>query len=377
MAAFRGVAAHTLGGLAGPSATLLPDATLWRWCAIMSTISTVPTTPSSRASKRPKPSVQPLRTQLVTLGEAMLRLSVRPGNRLEDAPAFDVHVAGAEANVAFAAARVGLRAAWVSALPSNPLGRRVAATLGAAGVDTANVRWVEGGRLGLYFVELGAAPRPISVLYDRARSAIAEATPDLFDWESISNTEFFHLSGITLGLSAGCSEIAVRAMQEARRHAAVVTFDINHRQRLWPAEAAALAIRSVAPLIDILVCTTEDARDLFGATGAPEAVVDRLHRELDVDTVVLTLGADGAIARQGGKSYQERGHLVETIDRVGAGDAFVAGLIWGLLDGSLNLGLQRGLAMSALKMTLHGDLFRLGAADVAALINRDRREVGR
>jgi 2-dehydro-3-deoxygluconokinase len=314
---------------------------------------------------------------LVTLGEAMLRLSVRPGDRLEDAPVFDVHVAGAEANVAYAAARIGLRAGWVSALPANPLGRRVASTLAAAGVDISNVRWVENGRLGLYFVELGAAPRPISVVYDRTRSTIAEATPDLFDWESISDTQFFHLSGITLGLSAGCSEVAVRALQEARRQAAVVTFDVNYRQRLWPPEAAARAVRTVAPLLDVLVCTAEDARDLFGATGAPEAVVDHLHRELGVDTVVLTLGAEGALALRGGTLYHGRGHIVETIDRVGAGDAFVAGLVWGLLDGSLELGLQRGLAMSALKMTLHGDLFRLDAADVTALMNRDRREVGR
>ncbi|MEP7105260.1 MAG: sugar kinase [Chloroflexota bacterium] len=317
------------------------------------------------------------RKQLVTLGEAMLRLSVRPGHRLEDAAAFDVHVAGAEANVAFAAARVGLRSAWVSALPANPLGRRVAGTLAAAGVDTSSVQWVEGGRLGLYFVELGAAPRPISVVYDRARSAIAQATPDLFDWESISDTDFFHLSGITLGLSAGCSEIAHRALEEARRRSAVVTFDVNYRQRLWTPEAAATDIRSVAPLIDILVCTAEDARDLFAANGPPEAVVARLQQDLGVPAVVLTLGGEGALAVRDGTLHRRPGHPVETIDRVGAGDAFVAGLIWGLLDGSLELGLERGLAMSALKMTLHGDLFRLYAADVLALMARDRREVGR
>ena len=139
--------------------------------------------------------------QLVTLGEAMLRLSVGPGHRLEDAHFFDVHVAGSEANVAFAAARVGLRTAWVSALPANPLGRRVATTLAAGGVDTSLVRWVQGARLGLYFVEMGAAPRPISVVYDRAGSAMAQATPELFDWKAACDTDFLHVSGITLGLS--------------------------------------------------------------------------------------------------------------------------------------------------------------------------------
>jgi 2-dehydro-3-deoxygluconokinase len=317
------------------------------------------------------------RAQLVTLGETMLRLSVRPGDRLEDAPAFEVHVAGTEANVAFAAARVGLRSAWVSALPDNPLGRRVAATLAAGGVDTSFVHWVEGARLGLCFAQLGAAPRPSTVFYDRAGSAISQATPELFDWEAIADTEFMHVSGITLALSASCHDLAVRAMEEARRRGAVVTFDVNYRQRLWTPTAAAAAIRSVAHLVHVVVSTAEDARDLFGAHGSPEAALAILHADLGVETSVLTLGAEGAIASQGAETIRRPGHLVDTIDRIGAGDAFAAGLIWGLLDGSIELGLERGLAMSALKMTLHGDLFRFDAADVAALMGSDRREVGR
>jgi 2-dehydro-3-deoxygluconokinase len=306
--------------------------------------------------------------QLVTLGEAMLRLSVRPGDRIEDAPAFDVHVAGSEANVAYAAARVGVQAAWASVLPDNPLGHRVAATLAAGGVETSLVRWVTGGRLGLYFVELGAAPRPISVTYDRSASAMALASMSDFDWPAVVDTRVLHVSGITLGLSASCRELARHAMQEARRAGAMVTFDVNYRQKLWDRKAAADAVRDVAGLIDVLICTQEDARDLFGATGAPD---------LGVGTVVLTKGADGAVATREGASIERRGHVVESVDRVGAGDAFVAGLVWGLLDGSLELGLERGLAMSALKMTLHGDLFRLGAGDVNALLAREGREVGR
>src|SRR4029077_3778143 len=142
------------------------------------------------------------------------------------------------------------------------------------------------------------------------------------------------------------------------------TFDVNYREKLWDRKTAAAAIREVAPQIGVLICTQEDARDLFDAKGAPD---------LGVETVVVTHGADGAVASRNGASIERRGHRVETVDRVGAGDAFVAGLIWGLLDGSLELGLERGLAMSALKMTLHGDLFRLDAARVAALPARGRR----
>ena len=298
----------------------------------------------------------------------MLRLSVRPGDRIEDAGAFDVHVAGSEANVAYAAARVGLKSAWASVLPNNPLGRRVADTLGAGGVDTSLVRWVDGGRLGLYFVELGAAPRSISVTYDRAASTMAQAKVADFDWPAVLDTQVLHVSGITLGLSDSCRELATHAMREARKAGVMVTFDVNYRQKLWGREAAAAAVREVAPLIDVLVCTEEDARDLFGAVQAPD---------LGVATVVLTRGAGGAVATRDGKSIERKGHAVETVDRVGAGDAFVAGLVWGILEGSLELGLERGLAMSALKMTLHGDLFRLDAGDVEMLLARDAREVGR
>ncbi len=317
------------------------------------------------------------RSQLVTLGEAMLRLSVRPGHRLEDAQSFNVHVAGSEANVAFAAARVGLRAAWASALPTNALGRRVANTLAAGGVDTSLVSWVEGGRLGLYFVELGAAPRPINIVYDRTASAMSLATTDLFDWNAVADTEFLHLTGITLALSDSCRELGRHAMELARGRGAVITFDVNYRQRLWGRDEAAAAVRAAAPMVDVLICTAEDARDVFGLDSEPEAAVVQLQGELGVKTVILTLGAQGAVASSGDVIVRHGGYAVETIDRVGAGDAFAAGLIWGLLDGSLDLGLERGLAMSALKMTLHGDLFRLDAGDVESLLMREQREVMR
>ena len=315
--------------------------------------------------------------QLVTLGEAMLRLSVRPGDRIEDAEAFEVHVAGSEANVAYAAARVGLRSAWVSALPDNPLGHRVATTLAAGGVDTSLVSWVPNARLGLYFVELATAPRSISVTYDRAGSAMALASVGDFDWPRVADTKFMHVSGITLGLSASCAEIAQRAMQEARQHGARVTFDVNYRQKLWGAEAAAAASRVAARLADLVICTLEDARDLFSVEGTGEKAASHLRSELGVETVVLTLGTEGAVAVGNEGSVSRPGHRVDTVDRVGAGDAFTAGLIWGLVDGSLELGLERGLAMSALKMSLRGDLFRLDAGDVNALIARAGREVGR
>ena len=307
----------------------------------------------------------------------MLRLSVRPGDRIEDAPAFDVHVAGSEANVAYAAARVGLRAAWASVLPDNPLGRRVVTTLAGGGVDTSLVRWKTGGRLGLYFVELGATPRPISVTYDRAGSTMALASTSDFDWPALVDTQVLHVSGITMGLSPSCRELAKHAMQEARGAGATVTFDVNYRQKLWGVEAAATASRAAARMADVVICTLEEARDLFGVQGTGEKAASHLRSELGVETVVLTLGTQGAVAVGKEGSIKRPGHRVETVDRVGAGDAFSAGLVWGLVDASLEPGLERGLAMSALKMSLRGDLFRFDAGEVTALIAREGREVGR
>ncbi|TME53493.1 MAG: sugar kinase, partial [Chloroflexi bacterium] len=190
-------------------------------------------------------------------------------------------------------------------------------------------RWVDGGRLGLYFVELGTPPRPTNVIYDRAASAMAMAAPELFDWTIAADTDFLHISGITLGLSDSCRDIARQAMEAARSRGAVVTFDVNYRQRLWGPDAAAAAARDIAPLVDVLICTAEDARDLFGASGEPERVLTHLKARLGVGTIVLTLGPEGSIATRAGATIRRSGHTVQTVDRVGTGDAFVAGLIRG------------------------------------------------
>src|SRR5260370_9226761 len=116
-----------------------------------------------------------------------------------------------------------------------------------------------------------------------------------FDWKPGANTEFLCVSGITLALSSSSREIGRRAMQEVRRIGGVVALDVNYRQRLWVSEEAAAAVRAVAPLVDVLICTAEDARDLFGAAGTPEAMLARLQDLLGIETFVLTLGADGAI----------------------------------------------------------------------------------
>jgi 2-dehydro-3-deoxygluconokinase len=303
-----------------------------------------------------------------TLGEAMLRLSVKDGERLEDAPAYEVHVAGAEANVAFALARVGIPALWASALPPNPLGRRVASTLAAGGVDVSTVLWVDDSRLGTYFVEFGPAPRGTQVVYDREASAAADATVDNFDWDRILDATAFHISGITFAMSEASGAVARHAVGEARRRGLFVSFDVNYRLKLSSPQQAADVVRKTAPMIDLLMCPASDAALLFGLQGDTEEVAGGLRDELGIASVVVTNGATGAAAASEAGTLSQPAYDVEVVDRIGAGDAFAAGLLWGVLaEDSLRTGLQRGAAMAALKMTLRGDLFRLGSAEVHAL----------
>jgi 2-dehydro-3-deoxygluconokinase len=305
---------------------------------------------------------------VATLGEAMLRLSVGAGQRLEDALAYEVHVAGAEANVAYALARMGVRARWASALPSNPLGRRVDATLAAGGVDVSAIRWVEGGRLGTYFVEFSPRPRPTHVVYDRRSSAVAQAGVGDYDWDHVLDATALHTSGITPALSQRAREVTLHAVSAARARGMFVSYDVNYRRQLWsPAEAAAL-LREIAPTLDLLLVRAGDAELLFGPRGRPSEIAAALGAELEIEHVVVTNGEHGVAAATPRRRVERPAIAVEIVDRIGAGDAFAAGVLWGLLgDGSLDVALERGVAMASLKMTLRGDLFRLEARDVLAL----------
>ncbi len=313
-----------------------------------------------------------------TLGEAMLRLSVSSGERLADAAAYDVHVAGSEANVAYALARMGVPSRWASALPENALGSRVAETLAGGGVDTSAIHWSSDGRLGTYFVEFSALPRPTHVVYDRRGSAFAAAQEEDFDWDRICAATAFHISGISFAVSEAAAAFSTRALEEASRRGLFVSYDVNHRMLLSSPGVAAETVERLAPLIDLLVCRAEDARDLFGENGDAEHAALALKERLGIETVVVTEGPVGAVGVNDEGIVARPAYVVEAIiDRIGAGDAFVAGLLSGMLEASLAEGLERGLAMAALKMTLRGDLFRLAVDQVAALRAGHSREISR
>ncbi|GMQ85644.1 MAG: bifunctional 2-dehydro-3-deoxygluconokinase/2-dehydro-3-deoxygalactonokinase [Acidimicrobiia bacterium] len=315
---------------------------------------------------------------LVTLGEAMLRLWVPAGERLEDAPAYQVGVAGSEANVAMATARAGLSVAWLSRLPQSALGKRAAREIAGHGVDVSHVVWDETRRMGTYFVELSVPPRPVSVVYDRSGSAASAMTPDDVSWAVVESARAVHLTGITPALSPEARLTTMETASRARRAGAAVIVDVNYRNRLWPPAEAAAVIGELCTMASTVIVTAEDARDLFEIGGPAPEVAAALRQTMGADAVIVTRGAEGAAWDATDEVGAAPGHPAEVIDRIGAGDAFAAGVIIGLLDGDIAAGVKRGLAMAALKVGIRGDQFVASQEEIETVLHGEtKRQVSR
>lgn len=314
---------------------------------------------------------------IVTVGEAMLRIWVPAGERLEDAPAFRVTVAGAEANVAMAAARTGARTAWLSSLPANPLGRRAAREIASHGVDVSHIHWSEQGRMGTYFVELSVPPRPITVVYDRTGSAASRMDADAVAWPVLEAARIVHISGITPALSPSCLDLSLEVVRRAHQAGAMVVLDVNYRRNLWTVEECRGALLGMAALTDLIILTAEDARDVFSIEGPPGEAVKDIATTTGAAQVVLTAGAAAHWFAEGSVMSAVGYEEAETLDRIGAGDAFAAGVLLGLLDDDLPTGVRKGLAMSALKLGIYGDQLTASADEVDRLMEGHDREVSR
>jgi 2-dehydro-3-deoxygluconokinase len=316
--------------------------------------------------------------EVITFGEAMVRLSPPHFRRLEQARSLDVQVGGAELNTAVALARLGRSTAWVSRLTDNPLGRLIANHAREAGVSTEHVVWTGADRVGLYFLEFGAAPRASSVLYDRKGAAIANLTPGTVPWARVfAGARWFHVTGITPGLSALAADTTRESLQAARAAGVQTSVDLNYRVKLWTPEQAGKVMAELMPLTDVLITTEEDTERVFGIKGKDYAdVAAQTARRFGLKIVAITLRENPlvwknqwtAIAFQDGKLFKTRTYEVEIVDRLGAGDCFAAGLIHGQLDGDVQKGLDYGVAASALKHSIPGDFAWLTRDEVEALL---------
>ena len=323
--------------------------------------------------------------RFVAFGELLIRLSAPGKMLLKQAHSLDLHVGGAEANVAIGLSSLGHETAMVSAVPDNALGEMACASLAAAGVDVRSVQR-RPGRMGLYFLSPGAGLRSSEIVYDRAGSSFAAAPADGFDWPALlSEAGRLHLSGITPALGPASAQVAIRAAKAAEQAGVPISFDGNYRAKLWEtwdSDPRAILTELVARA-DILFGNHRDISLLlgrqFGGEG-PErrrdaaesafAKFPKLH--LIASTARHTVDADlhrisARVDSRDGAVQTEEVAVSGIIDRIGAGDAFAAGVLHGR-GGGIEQAARYGLALTCLKHSLPGDASRFGQADLDAFL---------
>jgi 2-dehydro-3-deoxygluconokinase len=249
------------------------------------------------------------------------------------------------------------------------------------------VLWTPDDRVGVYYVEFGAAPRASGVLYDRKGAAIANIRPGMVPWADVfRGAKWFHVTGITPALSPSAAETTREALEAARAAGVGTSIDLNYRAKLWTQAEAGRCMAGLMSLCDVLITTEEDAERVFGVTGKDyEDVAAQLARRFSLTAVAVTLRDNPlvwkhtwtAVAWRDGRLLRTRSYEVEIVDRLGAGDSFAAGLIHGLLDGDLQKGLDYGVAASALKHSIPGDFAWISREEIEALLKGSGLRISR
>jgi len=335
--------------------------------------------------------------KIVTFGEIMMRLATPGFQRFTQARAFEVTYAGGEANVAVSLANYGETAEFITRLPKNELGEACRAFLRTYGVQTEHTVW-GGERLGIYFLEAGAAQRASKVVYDRAGSAIAAIQPGMVDWKTVfAGADWFHWTGITPAISEGAALACAEAITVARQLGVTVSCDLNYRAKLWKwGKRAGEVMSDLVAGCDVAIGNEEDAEKVFGI-HAPDADVtagkvsaetyqhvcqDLVARFPNLKTIAITLRGSisashntwSAVLWQPGGFYTAPTYdIVPIVDRVGGGDSFMAGLIYGLRKDAAEpeKALRFAVAASCLKHSIPGDFNLVSIAEVEQLMAGD------
>ncbi len=326
---------------------------------------------ASTAGERPtRPSPAPTGVEVVCLGETMLMFAPPPHETLEYALEYRVFNGGAESNVAIGLQRLGVDAAWVGKLPDNALGRKVVNEIRSFGVNCNGVVWSDRGRVGTFFFEWGAPPRPMLTIYDRQDSAATTLRADELDWEAIGAARWLHLTGITPATSETCRQMTIEVARRARQAGLRVSFDVNYRSLLWSPERARQVCAELLPHVNLLVATEADMAMLLGETLRCEEALRQLYARGTFDAAVMTCGSDGSLGIDEAGLCRSPGYRLQLVNRLGAGDAFMAGLLYGYgcTGQSLQAGLDWGGAMAALKMTVPQNIPLIHRGDVERLL---------
>ena len=331
--------------------------------------------------------------KVVTFGEIMLRLAPEGYLRFTQADKLGATFGGGEANVAVSLAHFGVDATFVTKLPNNDIGQAAINSLRRFGVDTDKIKR-GGARVGIYYLEKGASQRASKVIYDRAGSSIATASPDDFNWEDIfDRVKWFHFTGITPALGGNLPEICEQACKIAKSKDITISCDLNYRKNLWPKALAGEVMGGLMQYVDVCIANEEDASDVFNIKADDtdisggklshegyKSVAYRLKERFGFKKVAITLRGSisasdnnwAGMLYDGENYYFSKNYAVHIVDRVGGGDSFGAGLIYsGLQKKSPQDALEFAVAASCLKHTIEGDFNLVTADEVEKLCGGD------
>ena len=331
--------------------------------------------------------------KVITFGEIMLRLAPEGYYRFVQAEKYLATYGGGEANVAVSLANYGIDAAFVTKLPAHEIGQAGVNALRRFGVDTSFI--ARGGdRVGIYFVEKGASQRPSKVIYDRAGSSIAQASPADFDWDAIfDGANWFHFTGITPALGDTLAQICLEACKKAKEKNITVSCDLNYRKKLWSREKAGQVMNELCKYVDVCIANEEDASDVFGIKAANtditagkvdhegyKDVAKQLADRFGFQKVAITLSSSisandnnwAAMLYDGNQYYFSKSYPIHIVDRVGGGDSFGAGLIYSCLNGfAPQETIEFAVAASCLKHAIEGDFNMVSVSEVQNLAGGD------
>jgi 2-dehydro-3-deoxygluconokinase len=321
---------------------------------------------------------------VVTFGEIMMRLTAPGQQRFAQATNLGITYGGGEANTAAALAQMHVSAAHVTTFPENDLGQAAAAFFHKTGIDTSYFNF-RGGRLGLYFMEVGAGIRPSRIVYDRYDSAFAQLDPASFDWEKIlAGARWFHWTGITPAVSAAAAQACADAIKTARKLGITISTDVNYRRVLWQyGKSASEVMPDLVEGCDVAVCGKGDAADIFGIQSTDfQDMAQKMKTQFPNLKQIISTRRETISAshnRLTGRCFDKNGYIESPtfdlnpiVDRIGGGDAFMAGFIYGSLNyPDTAQALSFATAASALKHTIEGDFNQVSVAEVEQVMQGD------
>lgn len=317
---------------------------------------------------------------LIGMGEVMLRLSPPGKEKISQSETFEKNAGGSELNVVSGAAMLGLRSAIITKIPANKMGHFIRNKIRYGNVSDDHIVYDESEdkRLGIYYYESGVYPRKSSCIYDRSDSSMCSLSLDEIDERVYSATKVFHISSITLALSPKLREVALEAVKRFKNAGALISFDVNYRATLWSEEEARNVIESVFPLVDMLFVSEETSRRMLRRTGTLEDIMMGYAKDYGCRLVATTRREVVSPTRHNfnskiffeGRFYEDKPYKeIEVVDRIGSGDAYLAGVLYGVIKNrDIVRALEVGNALSAVKNTVQGDMSASSIDEIRAVI---------